>query len=664
MRTEGLISATPPARDVSLSNLSPAEGYRLWSRIFDDSPTPMQVLEQRFLQAVLPPCNGIDVLDLGCGTGRWLKRLLASGASSLTGVDSSPEMLARAASSAMGIRAVLASCEALPLRPLSADVILCSFALSHVEELGRFVQEVARVARPGARVFVTDLHPGTVSLLGWRRGFRLDGMHVDIEMKCRPLEEIASAFIKCGFQLSIRLEPRFGEPERATFEKAGKGQAFENLCSHPAIYILQFTKRAAVRRNSRVPASVAHVQRISGARAALHPGEAARAELRIHSGCIESIVSADSVSKNAATVSQAAVDLSGFLLLPGLVNAHDHLEFALFPRLGSGNYRNYVEWSKDIYRPGDSPVREQLAVPKTARLLWGGIRNLLCGVTTVCHHNPYAATVFTRDFPVRVVRDFGWAHSLALGKEVATEFKRTPKDNPFIIHLCEGVDEQSADEIFELEQKGALDCRTVMVHGLGLDARGLRLVQSSRAALIWCPSSNVFLFGRTHRRESLAGFAQVALGSDSPLTAQGDLLDEVHFAHSGIGIACDEVYEQVTSRAAGVLRLTRGEGCLRAGALADFFAVRDRGLTPAETLATISWRDVEVVVVDGRVQLASQRLYEQFPSQLKRGLQFLRVEDEIRWVRAPIPHLLRETSKALGPEIRLGGRRVSNERAS
>src|SRR6185437_15388275 len=102
-----------------------------------------------------------------------------------------------------------------------------------------------------------------------------------------------------------------------------------------------------------------------------------QATLQIHAGRIESLACTNSTSKKASAASRPSIDLSGFLLLPGMVNAHDHLEFALFPRLGSGNYRNYVEWSRDIYHPEASPVREQLAVPKSARLLWGGIRNLL-----------------------------------------------------------------------------------------------------------------------------------------------------------------------------------------------------------------------------------------------------------------------------------------------
>jgi hypothetical protein len=129
------------------------------------------------------------------------------------------------------------------------------------------------------------------------------------------------------------------------------------------------------------------------------------------------------------------IDLAGLQVLPGLINAHDHLEFALFPRLGRRYYGNATEWARDIYRPEESPVREHLQVPKPSRLLWGGLRNLACGVTTVCHHNPYEA-VFDDDFPVRVVKRYGWAHSLAFEPALRACYEATPPGAPFLIHAA------------------------------------------------------------------------------------------------------------------------------------------------------------------------------------------------------------------------------------
>jgi len=155
----------------------------------------MLSLERRFLERLLPCVEGRDIVDLGCGTGRWLEALEGFSPRSLVGLDSSAEMLAQAEKKLDG-RAILLSgdCESAPLESSSADLILCSFALSYISNIGRFVEQVRRIARPKADIFVTDLHPETERKFRWRRGFRNGKEEVEIESQKRSLESIVAHF--------------------------------------------------------------------------------------------------------------------------------------------------------------------------------------------------------------------------------------------------------------------------------------------------------------------------------------------------------------------------------------------------------------------------------------------------------------------------------------
>lgn len=624
----------------------------------------MLLLEQRFLEPLLPPVVGRDVVDLGCGTGRWLEKLALLKPRSLIGIDSSAHMLARAVGKVRGSATLLREdCEKQPLRSSSADLILCSFLVSYLADLDRFAHEICRIARPNADVFISDLHPQTESTLGWRRGFRVNETHVDLATFTWSLDQLLSAFQRLGMRPAALLEPYFGEPEFGILERAGKFGSRDRFRHHPAIYILQLKHVGSSPHSSPDKSASRALGKISGARVAIGPQESARADICIENGRIEFLGRLDVRPAPTGALPSTAIDLTGHLMLPGLINSHDHLEFALFPKLGKGNYRNFSQWATDVHHPECSPIREHRAVPKATRLWWGGIRNLLAGVTTVCHHNPYQAEVFEDGFPVRVHREFGWAHSLAVDSDVAGKYRDTPPDQAFILHLAEGLDLRTAEEIFSLSRAGALGDKTVIVHGLALDERGWSILKSSDAALIWCPTSNQFLFGKTHTASAIKDASHVALGSDSPLTAQGDLLDELRFACKTVGVPPEDLYSQVTSQAAGILRLRRGQGSIRVGAVADLIAVRDTGLTPADTLAACSYCDIELVVIGGNVQLASSRLFESLPHALTDGLECLDVDGNVRWVRAPVGRLSSEAMAVLGSDLRVGGRKVNHERA-
>jgi cytosine/adenosine deaminase-related metal-dependent hydrolase len=295
------------------------------------------------------------------------------------------------------------------------------------------------------------------------------------------------------------------------------------------------------------------------------------------------------------------VDLRGDRLLPGLINAHDHLQLNNFPRLKyRDNYANVGEWIADVgeHRQTDPTLRRCEAIPREERLLLGGVKNLLSGVTTVAHHDPQYPSLLEPGFPVRVVMDYGWSHSLPMDGDinVKSSYRQTPLDRPWIIHAAEGLDDAAAAEFERLEALGCIGANTLIVHGVALSASQRQRLMSSSAALIWCPSSNMHLFGHTADVTSLTVRRCVALGSDSRLSGAGDLLDELHIARESSGLDEATLETMVTTDGARLLRQA-DRGAIAVGSLADLLV-----LPPKLPLSRATRSDLRMVMLDGSMR--------------------------------------------------------------
>lgn len=630
---------------VSAIPVSARAGYDLWAPHYALDANPLLALQRRRMEPMLPPIRGRRVVDLACGTGRWLERIAARAPRYFLGVDFSYGMLQRASEvPALNGHAFCGDCSSLPLRDRCADVVLCSLALDHIPDLEGFAREAARIADDGAVLLLSEFHPDAHAR-GWKRTFQKGDATFELEVTPRTLTDVHQAFAAAEFWLEQHEEPCFDEPERSVFVAAGRENLFERVReAGPALFISRYVRRRRTgsRSSARAEITLANAK-VAGGPLTAHP-----TNIAIESGDIADVCDAE-------VSSQTDLDLSGYLLLPGLVNAHDHLEFSLYPRLGRGPYGNAREWAADIYRPDDSPIREHRRVPKAVRLWWGALKNLLCGVTTVSHHNPHSAAFWDPDFPVRVLSRFGWAHSFAEDPDVALKFRRTSPGSPFLIHLGEGADEVAASEFAQFAEIGALDARTVIIHGVALTRPEHERLQTIGGAIVWCPSSNHFMLNRTLTVEVVKASARIALGNDSGLTATGDLLDELRFARD-LGASPARLYELVTSLAANVLN-TPG-GAILPGLPADVIAVRDRGLSPAETLAQARHADVELVLVEGKVRLISPELMGRWSGAFP-PLERLVVDGVERLVAAPVRKLLDAARAHLGDEVRLAGKLVT-----
>jgi ubiquinone/menaquinone biosynthesis C-methylase UbiE len=230
------------SRIEGVERIDAQQAYELWAPSYDTTPNPLLVLEERSLSSAFDNAVSKDIVDFGCGTGRWLTRLEQLAAASLTGVDSSAAMLAEAGKKCRpSTRLMHASCTATSLPDRQTDFVLASFVLSYVEDLEKFAEEAARILRPGGTLIVADMHPDAVSY-GWRRTFRSPAGLFEIETYEYSLQYLFSVMNGAGFLRETVVESPFGESEAAIFRKAGRCDSFQQVQGLPVIYWARFTR--------------------------------------------------------------------------------------------------------------------------------------------------------------------------------------------------------------------------------------------------------------------------------------------------------------------------------------------------------------------------------------------------------------------------------------
>jgi cytosine/adenosine deaminase-related metal-dependent hydrolase len=299
------------------------------------------------------------------------------------------------------------------------------------------------------------------------------------------------------------------------------------------------------------------------------------------------------------------VELDGRVLLPALVNAHDHLDFSTFPLLGRPPYASAYEWSADVNAGASDPrAARALAVPPTDRLFLGGVRNLLSGVAAVAHHNAFHRSLARDDFPVHVIERYQFAHSPGLTTELKRTYRSSDRRIPWMVHAAEGTDERSRGEVQALARLNLLRENTVIVHGIGLGDADRAALAEVGASVVWCPESNRILYGVTADVRALrAAGVRVGLGSDSPVSGVRDPLSNLAAARREGVLEMMELVELATQGAAAVARLPVGGTA--PGDRADLLAVPS-----LETLLAGDRGAVDLVVRAGRALYAAPALAE------------------------------------------------------
>jgi phosphatidylinositol alpha-1,6-mannosyltransferase len=159
--------------------------------------------------------DGLNVLDIACGTGEWLAEMAARGAR-VSGIDISDRAIAVCKERLPGADVCTGIAEVLPFENDRFDLVTCLGSLEHFLDQSAALREMRRVAKPTARYlllvpnagFLTrrlHLYRGTGqasiretvrSIADWRKLFNDAGLTVDTMW--RDLHPLSVAWIKSG----------------------------------------------------------------------------------------------------------------------------------------------------------------------------------------------------------------------------------------------------------------------------------------------------------------------------------------------------------------------------------------------------------------------------------------------------------------------------------
>ena len=142
---------------------SDVHDFEQWSRSYEQSWLQnlyFDRVHRAALDLLSQPDGGHipgSVLDVGCGTGRLLRKARELWpAAGLPGVDPTQGMIDVARRLTPEATFLAASAEPLPLPDASVDVAITTMSFHHWKDRAAGVREIARVLRPGGRFCLAD----------------------------------------------------------------------------------------------------------------------------------------------------------------------------------------------------------------------------------------------------------------------------------------------------------------------------------------------------------------------------------------------------------------------------------------------------------------------------------------------------------------------------
>lgn len=171
-----------------------------------------------YLKQIVPQSLiGKNVIDLGCGDGRWSEYLASLNAKNIYSIDLSEDMIKRTTkrlNSIENTHIIHADMQNLPLKDASIDVGLSTFSMMYFKDLKKVIDEISRVLKNNGTLYIATniinvdnpnllkkLYGKSIPIdLGFDKKMRLENL-------VQPIEQYREAFKSAD--LTIKTEKHF-----------------------------------------------------------------------------------------------------------------------------------------------------------------------------------------------------------------------------------------------------------------------------------------------------------------------------------------------------------------------------------------------------------------------------------------------------------------------
>ena len=327
--------------------------------------------------------------------------------------------------------------------------------------------------------------------------------------------------------------------------------------------------------------------------------------------------------------SATVISCAGAAISPGLINAHDHLNYNERAPLastaaGGTRFLHRHDWRGGV----PTPSNQHGTGETSAGMRWNELRHILSGTTSLVAST--RAVGGMRNLDELEPRDtalgfkrVGWeVFPLGDGNETFkpnctwsyTQSELQMASWPgIVIHVAEGINDYAHEE-FRCESSsfdGARDYTEKNVghiHGVGLKTVDYYNMARDRAKLVWSPRSNISLYGNTAQAPIFARLGgTIALGTDWTYSGSANLPREMACiaqlsatAYNG-AFTDEDIWRMATKGGADATGTLDLIGTLTAGKIADLAVYRAAPGQLHRAVIEASTDDVVLVVRDGDV---------------------------------------------------------------